>query len=137
MPSRQSFITVEEPHERLVRVTFSGTVDDKEFESYLSTYGRVLQRGGKRVVVLDATHAGAPTASQRKRQAEWQKENAALLGVRVLGFAFAIDSAVIRGALTAILWLSPLPAPHYVASSAREALLWAEGTLEKHGLPRG
>lgn len=39
-----------------------------------------------------------------------------------------IDSPIVRGALTAILWLSPLPQPHLVTASMAEAERW---TLDK------
>ena len=45
------------------------------------------------------------------------------------GYAFVIDSAVVRGILTAILWLAPMPAPHVVVSTVEEGERWLREKL--------
>jgi hypothetical protein len=118
----------------LLLVTFEGTTSDAAFEDYLRRYGQALESGGKRVVIIDALAAAVPSASQRKRQADWQRQHHQLLVSQALGFAFIISSSLVRGGLTAILWLSPLPSPHHVASSREEAMAWAAEKLSVAGL---
>ncbi|MBC7173876.1 MAG: hypothetical protein H5U40_15655, partial [Polyangiaceae bacterium] len=46
-----------------------------------------------------------------------------------VGYAFVISSSLVRGALTAILWLAPMPAPHRVVGTVGEGEAWLRGLL--------
>lgn len=130
-----SSIRIDETRLPLVLVTFSGVVTDEEFTAYLEEQTRIVCRREKRVVVIDAMRAGETRPTQRKQQADWQRQHREALALYSLGTSFAIDSAVIRGALTAILWVQPLPHPHFVATSLADAERWAVAQLLAAGLP--
>jgi len=114
----------------LIVVTFEGAVEDHEFDRYLARLDTLWQRQTRSVIVLDATHAARTPATQRQKQAEWLKENHALLRAYSAGTAFVIDSPLVRGGLTAILWLQPLPTPHVVVATLAEAERWARARLQ-------
>ncbi len=121
----------------LVLVSHEGVSTDDEFEAHLEVLRGSLtsKDASRRVLVIDATHAGLATpATQRKRQAEWMKENEAHIRRLTIGCAFVIPSSVIRGFLTAIFWIQPLPCPHVVTSTLEEAFVWSEKRLAESGL---
>ena len=78
--------------------------------------------------------AGGTPPTQRKRQAEWQREHERAIREYSLGTAFAISSALVRGDLTAIFWVQPLPNPYFIAVSLAEAERWALAQLAAAGL---
>lgn len=113
----------------MVQVIFEGSVSDEEFEVYLNQLQSCLTRGLPYAVLLDATRAARYSASQRRMQAQWQDANRETLRSHCRGVAFVITNRAVRGILTAILWLSPMPMPHQVVSNRKEALTWLQERL--------
>ncbi|HJL17482.1 MAG TPA: hypothetical protein RMH99_17565 [Sandaracinaceae bacterium LLY-WYZ-13_1] len=118
----------------VVDVTFHGQVSDEQFADYLERMTEVATRREKNVVIIDASRAGATPPTQRKMQADWLKKHEATLERHSLGTAFIITSRMIRGILTAILWLSPMPGDHAVVSTYVEAEDWAFERLWEAGI---
>jgi hypothetical protein len=105
----------------LVIVDLEGAWSDLQFEQYIAEMTDVLMRDGFRTLVYDATKCTSVTASQRKLQAEWLTTHGARIRECTGGLAFVLPSPLVRGVLTAILWMSPLPAPHAVVASLSAA----------------
>lgn len=122
-------ITIQDSLAPLYVVTFTGKVSDHEFREYLSGLSALLSRPGSRAFVFDARLALPSPASQRRMQAEWMKLNDAETRRNTLGLAFVVSSALVRGALTAILWVQPLPCPHLVTSNFEDGFRWANQKL--------
>lgn len=131
---RASAIEFDERRWPLVRVTFRGTAADDVFDAYLARMSALVRRGERIATVLDARRAGGTPAVQRRKQAAWQAHHADELRKNVVGTAFVIDLPIIRGVLTAILWLSPLPQPHVVVATLDEADRWALERLHASGV---
>ena len=127
-------VHVDEPRRPLLVVTFTGVATDEEFQAYLEAQTRAVLRRQLSVTLVDAMNAGPLGPIHRKQQAEWQQKHAAILKEYSLGTAFAISSPIVRGFLTAILWIQPLPHPHHVAASRADAERWALGRLHAAGL---
>jgi hypothetical protein len=127
-------IEVDESRFPLVVVTFVGQVADHEFDRYLLTMSHVLNRRAKNALVFDARRAAAPSAMQRSKQAAWLKSNRDAIQQYSCGSAFVIASAIIRGGLTAILWVSPIPGAHTVVSTLAEGEAWALDRLAAEGI---
>ena len=119
----------------LVVVTFSGSLGDDDFEAYLARMSGLLARRSKNVTLLDARAADSPSARQRAKQADWLKANRETLQQYSLGTVFVISSAMVRGALTAILWMSPMPAGHTVVGTLEEGEHWAYERMVAAGVP--
>lgn len=94
----------------MIVVEFHGTPDDNEFSAYLNRMDE-LQRSPaasfRSIAIIQDTlnQQRAITASQRRKLITWQNVNQERIAQTVAGIAFVIDSAVVRGAATAILWL--------------------------------
>lgn len=128
-------VRIDDSRHPLVVVEFNGTATDQEFDAYLEQMTKlVLERRKKNVTIFDATRSGDTSPKQRRKQAEWLKSNAEMLRMYSLGTAFVITSPLVRGMLTAILWITPMPAPHTVVATYGEAERWAIGRLRDKGL---
>jgi len=127
-------IEIDDSRYPLVRVTFEGHVADHVFDRYLETMSRVLQRRMKNAIVFDARLARSPTAMQRSKQVAWLKANRETIQTYSCGSAFVVASTVIRGVLTAILWVAPIPGAHVVVATLPEAEAWAIARLTAEGV---
>lgn len=86
--------------------------------------------GLKRVMIVDMRQAGALSANQRKVASAWMKQNLQLYTPFALGCVFVINSPIVRGVLTALLWLTPLELAYEVVGDIDEATRWAIARLE-------
>ncbi len=129
-------IQVDQSYLPAILVSYEGAPTDEEFDAHLETLRASLtaRDARPRVVITDATLSEPAPATQRRRQAAWMKENAPLLRRLMIGCAFVIPSPVVRGILTAILWVQPLPSPHVVCATLDEALDWTDEKLRASGL---
>lgn len=113
----------------LVFVFCEGELTHAQVESHLREYRELLNRNKTYAMVYDTTAIGSVDAFLRKRYAEFHSLNAADFRRLCKGIAFVIDSGVVRGALTAILWMTELPFPYKVMSHRAEAEEWARKLL--------
>lgn len=117
----------------LVTVTFEGASTDGDWDRLLSSLERTTHQAfssGRRVVfVFDTRRGHVISASQRRRMGTWMLENDASSRATVAAFAFVIPSAIIRGTLTAILWIAPMPAPHRIFAEVGDAMVYAREQL--------
>ena len=113
----------------VVKITYDKQVDEDEFEELLdrvaATQARALGEGRQIALIYDASKGYSASARIRKRQAQWIEEHKDATRVACAGIAFVIDSVVVRGVLTAILWMSELNAPHKVFATSEAANAWA------------
>jgi hypothetical protein len=131
---RDAAIDTDESRWPLVVITFRGVPTDEEFEAYLEGQTRIVQRRERFASLVDARQAGQMPPVQRRIQAEWMQQHHDALRSFALGVSFAIESPIVRGVLTAILWLAPLPQPYYIAATMEDAERWAVGRLRAAGL---
>ena len=117
-------------------VTHQGVITEEEFEAYLTDVARTMYQvqSTRRILIQDATDSAPTPPKLRRRQADWLKEHEARLKDLTIATVFVIPSGFVRGVLTAILWLQPLPMPHHVCSTLADALTWAEKRLAEEGL---
>ena len=127
-------IHIDETRWPLVLVTFDGVSPEPEFDAYLERMATFLDRKTPTATVLDATRAGATPPIQRKKQADWMKTHEASLRRYSAGTAFVISSPMVRGILTAILWMQPMPQEHVVVATLPEAMKWAREKLRARGV---
>lgn len=130
-------IRVDESRLPLLTIEFVGACTDAELEDYLRTVSRVLQRQLPYALVVDASRAAGFGASQRQRQAAWTKEHDGALRAYCTGIAVIITSPIVRGAMTAVLWISPLPVPYIITGTKPEAQTWVEERLGSRGVTAG
>jgi len=125
---------VDEQDYPLVMVQVVGSSTDEEVQTYIERMEALIDRAyatGRRAVhVMDARKSVTNPANQRRMLGDWMKSRDQQNRETCGGFAFVFESALVRGLLTAVLWMHPLPAPHRVFGSIGEALLWAKEQIE-------
>jgi hypothetical protein len=83
----------------------------------------ILKRREPYVTITDLTAARhLPSPVARKALADWSERFEPELRRLALGSAIVIDSALIRGGLTALFWLAPPPYPQQVVATKLEAI---------------
>jgi hypothetical protein len=91
---------------------------------------------GQHVLILDLTQGNAgATAAQRRRMATWLAQNEALLkSGRQLAHVLVVNSAVVRGIITAVSWIRPPANPEYTAKDLNDAVDLAVRCLSEAGI---
>lgn len=118
----------------LATVRWEGVCSDEEVSAYLTEMTALVKRPGRRALVYDAREAALPTATQRSLQGNWLKEHQLRIRANTVGTAFVIQSAIVRGGLTAVFWIQGLSSEHLVCATLGEALAWSGMRLEQAGL---
>jgi len=84
-----------------------------------------VRQGRRGVILVDLLQAAPLAASQRRTSSAWMKQNLPLFSQAALGTAFAIESPLVRGVLTALLWFQPMDVPHEVVRDLDAGVRWA------------
>lgn len=134
-PEASGRIVIDEREAPLYVVSFDGVTTDDQFRNYLDHVLCITKRGERHAMVYDATHAGWIPPSQRKLQADWMREHDKLNRDTTAGLSFVLPSPLLRGVLTAILWLQPMPCPHSIVSTLDEGLSWCRARLRDRPAP--
>lgn len=126
-------ISVDSSKLPLLRIRYDGSFSDDELRDYLGVLDGVLKVAGKKVAIIDLRTAAAASANQRRLQAEWIKRNVDRLKTSFRGAAIITDSALMRGIVTAIFWIHPLPFPTEVVPDLASAQDWVKPHLHAAG----
>lgn len=108
----------------ILRLRYIGEYTDAELFVFLKDLTSVFEVPGKKVGIIDLTEAKPGSARQRKLQAEWIQTHEQALQEGFAAAAVVTDSAVIRGTVTAVFWIRPLPFPTHVAATVEAAERW-------------
>jgi hypothetical protein len=115
----------------LVTVIFEGAPTDDEFDACLAQFDVIFQRGARVAFVIDASDGAAISATQRRRAAEWIGARSRAIRDQCAGVAFVVTSQVVRGVITAIFWVQPLPAPWTMEVRRTSAFAWARDKVRE------
>lgn len=129
VPMEGRYFDVDESQWPMVVFRFRGEPTDEDFEAYLRAMESLYERGERFAILFDARGTVQLSAKHRRRQAQWLKDNAERIRRFNVGSAFVIDSAFVRGLLTAIFWIQPMPSPHTVTETLAEAEAWCRARL--------
>ena len=104
----------------------------------LGRFERNFSLGKRYAMACDALKVRRPVdAHGRKEMAKWLLANRKNLERYCVGAAIAFPSALVRGAMTALHWITPSPMPMHYPATFEEAARWAVEQLEAHGEPVG
>lgn len=106
-----------------------GTPTVEQLREHLREYQEILNRDRPLVVLFDTTNAMMVDAMYRKVYADFLNANTERMSRLIKGMAFVITSALLRGALTAVLWRAPLPYPHKTFHKIDEARTWLRSKI--------
>jgi hypothetical protein len=83
-----------------------------------------LKLPGRKACLIDLCSAKPGSAKQRNMQAKWIAGNEQAIAREFLAAAIVTDSAIIRGTVTAVFWIKPLPLPTHLAATVEAAEQW-------------
>lgn len=130
-----------EVQDGFIITTFISKATDSEYADYLEEYTRkmweAVRQYGRVVNIIDTTTWKGSTPTQRQMHSEWIKANQHVIRDHAAGIAFVIKSPLVRGGLTAVLWLARIPAPVKILPTKSDALRWGNAQLDEHGVRRG
>jgi hypothetical protein len=107
----------------------SGSVTDADVEDFLTRSATHLTRGQRYASLHDGVRASGLDGKQRQRMSEYTDEHREALSRWMVAAAIVSPSAVVRGVVTAINWLSPPPFPQRQFAMRSEAEAWIQGML--------
>ena len=118
----------------VVRIVPRGLLADDDLRFMFSSFDALWKKEQQFFAITDTRFAQNISARQRQMIGEWMKLNKAPMKKSSLGSVVIVESAIIRGALTAIGWLAQTDPPSEYLKNWEEAMASAVRSLEKHGL---
>jgi hypothetical protein len=119
----------------LVVSRFPSTWDEQELDAYFAAFVRLHAREKPFLHISDVSLAeNMSKAGMRKKAADFmatERERSARL---CKGAVQVAPSTLLRGAITAIQWVTPPPYPHAVVATWGEALTWVKARAQDAGL---
>jgi hypothetical protein len=116
----------------ILRLRYIGEYTDDELIEFLRELTSIFRVPGKKVGIIDLSLAKPGSARQRKLQAEWIQTHETALAEGFAAAAVVTDSAVIRGTVTAVFWIRPLPFPTHVAATIDAAEHWLRPYIDSN-----
>jgi hypothetical protein len=104
----------------------------------LSRFEHNFSLGKRYALACDAMNVSRPLdANGRRDIGQWLIANRKNLERFCVGSGIAFPSALVRGAMTALYWITPSPMPMYYPATFAEAARWCVERLEAAGEPVG
>lgn len=119
----------------VVVCTPRGNLSDKEYQQMFAAFDELWRRGQKFVTITDTRFNDTATARQRQLIGEWVKKNGPTIQRHSLGSVLIVESAIVRGALTAISWVSQADFSSSYVKNWEQATSATLALLEKAGQP--
>lgn len=101
----------------------SGSIYD-EFEHF-------LEMGQPAGFIHDLRGVQRMDASRRRRFVEFIESHTELVRVLIDGYAVLVDSKVMAGVVTAVLWLVPPPCPMKMFTNEADAVAWLQARRDR------
>ncbi len=124
----------------VVVVTFSGTNNLEACRWFAARHTEVMRaalNGGERIVLItDARRVVRPSPEVRRFFAEWSSSIPPELHAVSLGSVSVVDNPPLRGALTAVSWISARARKVVAVPTMEEAVALAFELLDAAGVPR-
>ncbi len=101
-------------------------------EALFRRYDGVFARYERHVLIVDLTRGTTvPSAAVRQRIKAFEDKTRSLSAAKNYGSAIVMSSALVRGAMTALRWISPPPAPNAYFGTVPDAANWCVSLLQK------
>lgn len=128
-----SAIVVDSSMWPLVRIVYPPSFDDADYRKLIARLNELLDRKQPFVLLQDTRGGGTPNAVQRKLTTEWYVEREAALKQYVRGSAMIVQSAAVRGVITALLWVKPPPFAATTTATEGEAFAYLRRVFPEGG----
>ena len=118
----------------LVLVTMPGELHLDDIGYLQDSYEAVFAAPKRHALIVDTSPlVSVPDATLRKRMKEFEDGRRSIIRAKNFGSAIVLWSWFVRGAYTALRWISPQPAPNKAFPDVREAARWCIQGIEDDG----
>lgn len=118
----------------LVLVVMPPTLQVEDIAYLQQSYEHVFAAPTRHALVVDTTTLESiPDATLRRRMKEFEDGKRTIIRERNIGSAIVLSNSVVRGAFTALRWISPQPAPNKAFANLRDAARWCIEGIEADG----
>jgi hypothetical protein len=98
-------------------------------------YERIFAAPTRHALIVDTTTiVRVPDAALRKQLKAFEDSRRDAARAKNIGSAVILQNAIVRGAYTALRWISPQPAPNKAFGTMEEAARWCVAGIEAEGL---
>jgi hypothetical protein len=119
----------------VVLVTSPEAVDEDGIRELFARFADLYRARKRYAILMDTTAAReVPNAKQRKVLTDLYKECIPNVRRWCVGSATVVDSALVRGVITAVTWVVPPPCPLVNVATRKEAIDWCCTRLEAEGI---
>ena len=120
----------------VVLVTMPATTRDADIDFLRDSYVPVHAASIRHILIVDtyiATIVTIPNARLRRRLKDFEATRRSIIQRTNIGSAIVISKAVVRGAYTALRWISPPTTPSRAFPKLSEAARWCIEGLKAEG----
>jgi len=118
----------------LALVTIPPVMKLEDIDYLQSSYEHVFAAPNRHALIVDTTMIEKiPDATLRRRMKEFEDARRPIIRKKNIGSAIVLSNALVRGAFTALRWISPQPAPNKAFATVREAARWCIEGIEADG----
>lgn len=138
MSVHQSSIVTDLRYLPLVVVSYpKGEVSDEDVAAFIQGQRDLLARRERFAVLTDARLAGVLKPNQRRMMADWLVESDEASQRCVAAMGIVVNNAMIRGALTAVLWIKQPAFPTKITTTLADSARYCISALEMEGIRVG
>lgn len=118
----------------LVLVSMPAKMQVQDITYLQESYEHVFSAPTRHALVVDTTAIESiPDATLRRRMKEFEDSRRPIIRERNIGSAIVLSNSLVRGAYTALRWISPQPAPNKAFANVRDAARWCVQGIESDG----
>lgn len=118
----------------LVLVTMPGELHLDDIGYLQQSYEAVFAAPKRHALIVDtSTLVSVPDATLRRQMKAFEDGRRSIIREKNIGSAIVLSSAIVRGAYTALRWISPQPAPNKAFPDVPEAARWCIQGIEDDG----
>ena len=99
-----------------------------------ASYEHVFAAPTRHALIVDTTTIEKiPDATLRRKMKDFEDGRRPIIREKNIGSAIVLSNSLVRGAYTALRWISPQPAPNKAFSNVRDAARWCVEGIETDG----
>lgn len=118
----------------LVLVTMPPMIRMDDIVYLQESYELIFAAPNRHALLVDTTTIESiPDATLRRRMKEFEDSRRPIIREKNIGSAIVLSNSLVRGAYTALRWISPQPAPNKAFSNVRDAARWCIEGIEADG----
>lgn len=118
----------------LVVVSMPPQIEVVDIDYLQQSYEHVFAAPTRHALIVNTTPIEKiPDATLRRRMKEFEDGRRPIIRDKNIGSAIVLSNSLVRGAYTALRWISPQPAPNKAFSNVRDAAQWCVEGIEADG----